>query len=69
MIQSYCHFNWVVNNSTRGNQDMLLKELRSIIGSEGKGGGEKEWRWARSMFTRLVRLEGGLFGAYELFGK
>lgn len=48
---------------------MLLNELRSIIGSEGKGGGEKEWRWARSMFTRLVRLEGGLFGAYELFGK
>lgn len=48
---------------------MLLKELRSIVASEGKGGGEKEWRWVRSMFSRLVGLEGGLFGAYELFGK
>lgn len=32
----------MVNNSTWGNQEMLLKELRSVLGSEGKGGGEKE---------------------------
>lgn len=48
---------------------MLLKELRSVLGSEGKGGGEKESGGGWRMFTRLARLEGGLFGGYELFGK